>query len=84
MLYDFPLTSWLYHTGTYTWIMLGSLLFLIFKKRGQGLFVILPGIVVLMVCTVSPLNASVRYYLPVMAAAPAYLGICMAEKKKDI
>ena len=84
MLYDFPLTGWLYHTGTYTWIMLGSLLFLILKKRGQDVFVILPGIIVLMVCTVSPLNASVRYYLPVMAAAPAYLGLCMAKKKKDI
>lgn len=82
-LYEFPLTGWLYHTGCYTWVMLGCMLFLIYKKRKSDIFVILPGIIVLMVCTVSPLNASVRYYLPVMAAAPIYLGLCMA-KKKDI
>lgn len=82
-LYEFPLTGWLYHTGCYTWIMLSCMLFLIYKKRKSDIFVILPGIIVLMVCTVSPLNASVRYYLPVMAAAPVYLGLCMA-KKKDI
>ncbi len=76
-LYDFPVTGWLYHTGVYTWIMLGSLLFLILKKRKRDLYIILPGIIVLLVCTVSPLNSSVRYYLPVMAAAPAYIGCCM-------
>lgn len=78
LLYEFPLTGWLYHTGVYTWIMLGSLLSLIVGKRRRDLYVILPGIVVLLVCTVSPLNASVRYYLPVMAAAPVYVGYCMS------
>lgn len=79
-LYDLPLTGWLYHTGIYTWIMLGSLLFLTLRKRKRDLFVILPGIVVLMVCTVSPLNASIRYYLPVMAVAPVYIGYCFDNR----
>lgn len=81
-LYDLPVTGLLYHPGTYTWIMLGSLLLLISKKRKKDLFVILPGIVVLMICTVSPLNASVRYYLPVMAAGPVYIGYCFGEKNR--
>ncbi len=76
-LYDFPLIGCLYHPGTYTWIMLGSLFALVLKGRKRDLFVILPGIVVLMVCTASPLNASVRYYLPIMSAAPIYMGYCI-------
>ncbi|MCM1063769.1 MAG: DUF6020 family protein [Eubacterium sp.] len=83
-LYGFPLTGWLYHTGVYTWIMLGCLLFLMIRKRKCDLFVILPGITVLLVCTVSPLNASVRYYLPVMAAAPAYIGYCMKDDNRGM
>ena len=80
-LYDLPVINLLYHTGTYTWIMLGSLLVLGVKKRKKDLFVIFPGIAVLMICTVSPLNASIRYYLPVMSVAPIYIGWCL--KKKD-
>lgn len=82
-LYNLPIIGILYHTGTYTWIMLGSLLFLLLKKRKRDLLVVLPGIVVLMICTVSPLNASVRYYLPVMAAAPIYIGWCFSGKSEQ-
>lgn len=46
--------------------------------------VLQPGIVVvLLICIVSPLNASGRYYLPVMAVMPVYLGLCAGNKKKD-
>lgn len=79
-LYDFPLTGWLFHTGVYTWVMFGSLLCLILWKRGRDIYLYFPGIVVLLVCTVSPLNASVRYYLPVMAAAPVYVGYLFPQQ----
>lgn len=83
-LYDFPLTGWLYHTGVYTWILLGCMLFLIMKKRKRDLFLFFPGVIVLLVCTASPLNASIRYYLPVMAAAPVFIGYCMKNSGREI
>lgn len=74
-LYKLPVFRLLYRPAVYTWVMAGCLLFLLRKKRKETL-VILPGIVVLLICMVSPLNASVRYFLPVMAVLPIYLGIC--------
>lgn len=81
-LYEFPLTCWLYRTGVYTWIMFGSFAYLILNKRKRDIFIILPGIIVLVVCTVSPLNASIRYYLPVMSVVPVYIGYCMKENSR--
>ena len=46
------------------------------------MILLIPGIIVLLICTVSPLNASVRYYLPVMATVPVYLAFCMAKNTK--
>lgn len=78
-LYDFPVVRLLYHTGTYTWIMLLCMLILVLKRRKRDLLIILPGIAVLMICTFSPLNASVRYYLPVMSACPVYISCCLCK-----
>lgn len=82
LLYELPVIGWLYRPAVHTWIMVGCLAILLWRRKREFL-VILPGIVVLLICMVSPLNASVRYYLPVMAAMPVYLGICEVRKKKD-
>lgn len=81
LLYKLPVIGWLYRPAVHTWIMAGCLAVLLWRKKREAL-VILPGIVVLLICIVSPLNASVRYYLPVMAAMPVYLGLC-GNKEED-
>lgn len=81
LLYELPVTGWLYRPAVHTWMMAGCLALLLWKKRREVL-VILPGIVVLLICVMSPLNGSVRYYLPVMAAMPVYLGVCMTACKE--
>lgn len=82
-LYELPVIGLLYRPAVYTWLMVGCLLFLLQKKRKEA-FAILPGILVLLICMVSPLNASVRYFLPVMAAVPIYLGLCTIEEKGTV
>ena len=83
MLYDAPIIGLLYHTGTHTLIMLGCLVYLWLKGRKRELFVVIPGIAVLLICTVSPLNASVRYFLPVMVSSPVYIALCTIKNGKQ-
>ncbi len=83
LLYELPVIGLLYRTAIHTWFMFGSMLVLLWKKRGKDIIPILPGIVVLLICMVSPLNASVRYFLPVMATTPVYLALCAAKNKKE-
>lgn len=82
LLYEMPVIGWLYRPAVHTWIMAVCFALLLWKRKREVL-VMVPGIVVLLICIVSPLNASVRYYLPVMAAMPVYLGLCAGNKKKD-
>lgn len=79
-LYELPVVGLLFRPAVYTWLMAVCFFCLLRKKRKETL-AILPGIVVLLICTVSPLNASVRYFLPVMAALPVYLGLCAKREK---
>lgn len=82
-LYEVPLAGLLYRPSTYTWVMLGCLAWMILKKKPWA-FAVLPGVLVLMICTVSPLNGSVRYFLPLMAAAPIYLACCFGGKGQEL
>lgn len=81
-LYELPLIGLLFRPAAYTWILFGCLIYLIVKRRRKEMILLIPGIIVLLICTVSPLNASVRYYLPVMATVPVYLAFCMAKNTK--
>lgn len=82
LVYELPVIGWLYRPAIHTWLMAVCFALLLWRRKREAL-VMVPGIVVLLICIVSPLNASVRYYLPVMAAMPVYLGLCAGNKKKD-
>lgn len=82
ILYNMPLIGLLYHPGTHTWIMSCCLGYLLWKRRKRESAILIPGYVVLLICTLSPLNASVRYYLPVMVTTPIYIAFCAADHRE--
>ena len=82
LLYGLPVIGWLYLPAIHTWLMISCFVILLWRRKREALAIV-PGIVVLLICMVSPLNASVRYYLPVMAAMPVYLGVCVTSCTAD-
>lgn len=82
LLYKTPIIGAIYYTGVHTWILLGSIIYLFYKNRKREILLMVPGLLVLLICTVSPLNASVRYFLPVMTSTPIYIAYCFRKSNQ--
>lgn len=75
-----PVLGMLYSPGIYTWIIMGCMLYLTEKRKWKEMTVYIPGCFILLICMLSPVNACIRYMLPVMAVLPIYLALlCRME-----
>lgn len=68
-----PLIGLMYSTGLYTWLLLIVGLILIYINEYKGMLCLAPCIATILICMISPVNAYIRYALPVMMSAPFYL-----------
>lgn len=59
--------------GTFSWLLVLASVALLRRRRGIALIACLPLWLALGICCVSPVNALVRYMLPIMAATPLLL-----------
>ena len=73
-----PVLSMLLSAGMHTYILLGECIYLMAKKKRRGMLVLVPALCVLAICMVSPVNAYLRYIMPVMAMLPVTAGWCFA------
>lgn len=80
---QFPLTKLLCMAGLYTWIFMACFVQLIRKKQFSSLLLFVPGIMNLLICIASPLCASTRYELPVIATIPLIIGVTLIKSKKQ-
>jgi len=81
MFIEFPLTNILCAAGLYTWIMLLCFVQLLRKKQYSALLLFIPGIMNILVCIASPLCASTRYELPVIATVPLIIAFTLMKSK---
>ena len=70
-----PVIYWCTNIGLNTWILLIMLGYLIYKKKYKFIVFLLPSLVTLLVCCVSPVNAYFRYELPNIFAMPLIISI---------
>ncbi|MEG1891403.1 MAG: DUF6020 family protein [Clostridia bacterium] len=68
-----PILGLLHQPGFYTWLMLGLFCCLLQARQWRPLTVLLAPFLVLALCTASPINGYMRYFLPVAASAPIML-----------
>ena len=78
---NIPLIGLLYSTGIYTWILILLLSYLLYNKNYKYILIIIPSILSLVVCLLSPVGAYIRYSQPIMANAPILL--CLFFDKKE-
>lgn len=76
LLVKLPITALLFRPACYTWCLF--IVFLLsFRKIDKKItYAFVPPFIVLLVCMFSPLNGSIRYFLPVMVTLPIYFGLC--------
>lgn len=68
-----PLLSLLYACASYTWLLVGAGLSVVFQRRARLLVGFLPALLSLGVCMLSPVNDYFRYFLPIAAMAAPLL-----------
>lgn len=83
MFIQFPLTSILCTAGLYTWMMMLCFVQLLRKQQYSALLLFIPGIMNILVCIASPLYASTRYELPVIATVPLILAFTLMKSKNQ-
>lgn len=71
-----PVISGLYRCGMHNFLLIGMSVWLLEKKRKKDLFFFAPCVGCVLICLISPVNALIRYMLPVMACLPLNLAWC--------
>lgn len=64
-----PIIGLLFNCGTYTWILIFDTLILLINNK-KKILILTPLYLVLLVCIASPVNALVRYMIPIMITIP--------------
>lgn len=70
-------------SGFYSWLVLTCMAIVSVKKKNFALLPLLPGIINILVCLASPMNATIRYILPVIAVTPLLLWWTAMNASRD-
>lgn len=76
-----PLLSGLYSCGMHTFLLIGISVRLLLSQRKKDLFFLAPCMGCVLICLISPVNALIRYMLPVMVCLPLNLAWCFSVEK---
>lgn len=71
-----PVVSMLLSAGMHTYILLGQCAYLMAKKRKKAILLLAPAIFILLLRLVSPVNAYLRYFMPIMVILPVTVAWC--------
>lgn len=78
-----PVLGMLLSPGLYVCLLLGECVYFAAKRRKEILLMI-PELCVLAICMLSPVNAYMRYVLPLMALAPLALAWCCVKEAEPV
>lgn len=84
LLRHIPGVGLVYSTAFYQWItILAMAAVILYRKKEYGI-IFIPSIVTMLIALLSPVNGSLRYYMPVMALVPVLIGIaCKSDAKQE-
>lgn len=75
---------WLVCPGFYTWSLLLITGYILIKKQYKLLLIMIPSYTIVLTCIASPVNAYVRYALPMISVTPiVYLLVLMINNGKE-
>lgn len=83
-LYNMPVIGLFFSPGFHVYLLLGCLFCLIGHKKGRQAAVLIPSFCKLLICLASPVNASVRYTLPIMAVLPLNIAWCICIVRNNL
>lgn len=72
----------LYRCGFYAWCVLFATMYMLAKKRYKLLIAVIPAVVNILVCLISPVNTCIRYAMPTMCLVPVIFGMLWYKDKE--
>lgn len=81
--YYTPVIRYLHRAGFYTWILIVLLSYLIYRKKYKEIICFVPVVVMLLTNIASPVNGSIRYTMPIMAALPVLWGFVLSHVGRE-
>ena len=75
-----PFVGLFYSTGIYTWLLIIVFSYLLYIKKYKYILVLLPSILTLVICCLSPVDAYIRYSQPIMVNMPILLSFLFNKK----
>ena len=67
----------------FTWLMIIACFYMIKREKYVYLPAVIPCLLTLLVCLVSPVNGELRYALPYMFCAPFFIGLCFLLNEEN-
>jgi len=78
-----PVFCMFFSAGFHTYLLLGTVVYLLARKKQRELLVLIPCLVVLLICIASPVNAFLRYMMPIMVTLPINFAWCYAVTHRE-
>lgn len=78
-----PIIGIIYGTGIYTWILLVLTGGIVAERQYDKFVILIPLLLSLLICIVSPVNGCMRYMLPIMSTLPLTIGIVSGKEKSE-
>jgi hypothetical protein len=73
----------LFQLANYTWMLLALALALLLAKKRVQLVAFVPAALLFLTCIASPVNGEVRYFLPLIGAAPLLVMFTVKELREN-
>ena len=74
-----PILGLLYECEFYTWLTIACGVYLLSRRRWSKLIPMVPVFLSILVCLLSPVNDSFRYFMPVAASLPLVIAVAAAD-----
>ena len=75
-----PVLGKIYYCSTYTWALIAITIYLLYKRYHELLVYCAPLYMGIIVCLISPLNAHMRYLIPVAICIPVLIAFVFHRK----
>ena len=73
----------LYRAGFYAWCVIFAFASLVIQKKYKALIVLIPAVVNILVCMISPVNTCIRYAMPTMCMVPVIFAVMWYQGRNN-
>ncbi|MEG0660351.1 MAG: DUF6020 family protein [Anaerorhabdus sp.] len=80
---DLPLLGTVFSIGLHTWLVILAFIYFTVTRKMKDIVSILPAVLTILICFVSPVSGYIRYALPIFAMTPLIIVLIWSAMQKE-